>query len=146
MYGLIRKTAPLGAIEGLALETAVLFVPAVVYLVLLGRSGGASFGHAGVGTSVLLALTGPVTAIPLMLFAAGARRITMTSLGLLHYVAPTLQFLLGVFLYGESFTMAKLVGFTAVWIALALYTAEGIGTKRADRRRRRAASLPEPPR
>jgi len=125
-YGLLRKTAPLEALPGLTLETAILFLPAAAYLLWVESSGGGSFIHSGWTTTTLLALSGAITALPLLLFAFAARRITLTTIGILHYIAPTLQFLLGVLVYGEAFTRTKLVGFCAVWTALAIYSIEGI--------------------
>lgn len=129
-YGLLRKTAPLNALEGLTLETAVLFPIALTYLLFLEFSGQAAFGHAGWSTSLLLALSGVVTAVPLLLFTAGARRIKLSTIGLLQYIAPTLQFLLGVFLYGEPFTTQRFIGFSLIWLALLIYTGEGIYRRR----------------
>lgn len=124
-YGLLRKTASLGALEGLSLEMSILFLPALLYLGSLEQAGTAAFGHAGLATTLLLAGAGIVTALPLIWFAYGAQRVTMTSLGILQYIAPTLQFLLGVFLYREPFSTARLIGFAVIWAALAVYTAEG---------------------
>jgi chloramphenicol-sensitive protein RarD len=134
-YGLLRKTAPLGALEGLSLETAVLFLPALAYLVYRELVGAASFGHTGAITSILLALTGVITALPLLLFAYGARRATLATVGILQYIAPTLQFLLGVLVYGESVTETRMIGFGAIWIALFIYSLEGVveGRKRTIR-------------
>lgn len=125
LYGLLRKTAPLGAIEGLALEIAIMSVPTFSYLVYLEAAGGASFGHAGVRTSLLLAFSGVVTAVPLLMFNYAARRITLSNIGILQYIAPTLQFLLGVLAYGEPFSGTRLVGFGTVWTALLIYFLEG---------------------
>lgn len=125
-YGLLRKTAPLGALEGLSLESAILFLPALAYLVYLELTGGASFGHTGITTSVLLASAGVATAIPLLLFASAARQIRLATVGILQYIAPTLQFLLGVLVYGEAFTGTHLVGFSAIWIALLIYFIAGV--------------------
>lgn len=125
-YGLLRKTASLNSLEGLTLETLLLFPPALAYLLYLEWTGSAAFAHAGPSTTALLALAGLATALPLLLFAAGARRITLTTLGLLQYTAPTLQFLIGVFVYDEALTPARLIGFCLIWLALFLYSAEGI--------------------
>jgi chloramphenicol-sensitive protein RarD len=125
-YGLLRKIAPLGALEGLSLETAVLFLPALAYLVYLESVGAASFGHTGATTGILLALTGVATALPLLWFAYGARRATLTTVGILQYIAPTLQFLLGVLVYGESFAKTRMIGFCVIWIALLIYSLEGV--------------------
>lgn len=132
-YGLLRKTAPLEALEGLGLETAVMFFPALAYLIYLELVGQGSFGHASGMTSFLLALAGMVTAVPLWLFALGARRVTMITLGLLQYIAPTLQFLIGVFVYKEPFSRTQMVGFGFIWLALVIYSAEGILTARKKR-------------
>jgi chloramphenicol-sensitive protein RarD len=126
LYGLLRKTASLSAFEGLSLEMIILFLPALAYLLYLELAGTASFGHAGTGTTVLLAFTGVVTALPLFLFAYGARRITLTTVGILQYIAPTMQFLLGTLVYGEPFSSARLIGFGAVWVALLIYSLEGL--------------------
>jgi chloramphenicol-sensitive protein RarD len=123
LYGLLRKTAPLGAIEGLTLETLLLLPIAAPLLAWFTVSGGAlSRGDAGLATWLLMA--GPLTAIPLVLFAAGARRVTLATLGLLQYVGPTIQFAIGVWVFHEPFGMERLVGFGLIWAALALYTAE----------------------
>jgi len=134
-YGLLRKTAPLGALEGLSLETAVLFLPALAYLVYLESVGAASFGHTGATIGILLALTGIATALPLLWFAYGTRRATLTTVGILQYIAPTLQFLLGVLVYGESFAKTRMIGFCVIWIALLIYSLEGVmeGRKRTMR-------------
>ena len=125
-YGLLRKTAALGAIEGLALETALLFPFALAYLGWLAAHGQSAFVSGTVSTQWLLAAAGPATAIPLLLFAAGARRITFIQLGILQYIAPTLQLLLGVWLYHEPFAPARALGFGLIWIALAIFTFEGL--------------------
>jgi len=135
-YGLMRKTAKLGALEGLSLETAILFLPAAAYLVHLESAGAGAFGHAGAGTTLLLALTGVATALPLLLFAHGVRRISLTTTGLLHYIAPTFQFLLGVFAYQDPCTRTRLIGFCVVWLALLVYTTEGILARRARTEKR----------
>lgn len=125
-YGLIRKTAPLNSAEGLFLETAVLFLPALGFLILQEMHGVGAFGHSGTAINLTLAGAGIVTSIPLILFAAGARRITLTTLGLLQYIMPTLQFLIGVFIYHEEFGPSRVVGFGLIWLALILYTSEGL--------------------
>ncbi len=126
IYGLLRKTAALGPLEGLSLETFLLFPFAFGYLMWLTVHGQNAFIN-GSGTSQLLLLAaGPITAIPLLLFAAGARRIPMSTLGLLQYIAPSLQLILGVSLYHEPFTGDRLIGFAAIWAALFVYSAEGL--------------------
>jgi len=126
LYGLLRKTASLGALEGLALETLVLFPAAFGYLVFLGLQGHNSFAAASTSTQLLLAAAGPITAVPLLLFASGARRIPLSLLGLLQYIGPTIQLLLGVWLYHEPFGGARLAGFALIWGALAVYSLEGL--------------------
>ena len=135
-YGLLRKTAPLGSLEGLSVETALLSLPALVYIVSLEAVGQGSFGHAGGATSLLLALTGVVTALPLLLFGWAARNTTLTNIGILQYIAPTFQFLLGLLVYHEPFSPARLVGFCGVWLALLIYTTEAL----LQERHRRAAA------
>ena len=126
VYGLLKKKAPLPALEGFSLETALLFVPALVYLGFLEWQGTAVFGHLNPSTTLWLALTGIVTATPLLFFAGAAQRVTLTTLGIMQYLAPTLQFSLGVFLFREPFEWGRLVGFGFIWAALVLYTAEGV--------------------
>jgi chloramphenicol-sensitive protein RarD len=124
-YGLLRKTAALGPLEGLSLETLLLFPLAFGCLAVMARHGQNTFLHAPAASKWLMAAAGPITAVPLLLFAAGARRIPMSTLGFLQYIAPSLQLLLGVWLYGEPFGGARLVGFAVIWSALAVYTLEG---------------------
>lgn len=131
LYGLLRKTAALAALEGLSFETLLLFPAAAAYLVWLTVHGQNSFlNSAHDSTRWLLAAAGPITAIPLLLFAAGARRIPFSVLGLLQYLAPTMQLLLGVWLFHEAFSSARLIGFGIIWSALALYMAEGLWNTR----------------
>jgi chloramphenicol-sensitive protein RarD len=125
-YGLLRKTATLGSLEGFTLEALLLFPLAVGYVLYLEVIGSGAFVHTGVATSLLLVCGGFVTAATLLLFAAGARRITLISLGILQYVAPTIQFLLGVLVYGEALSPQRLVGFCVIWLALAIYTLEAV--------------------
>ncbi len=139
-YGLLRKTATLNSWEGLTLETAVFFLPAFGYLFFLEVDGTAAFGHVSWTTTLLLAGTGLATSIPLLLFAYGARLVTLTTLGILQYIAPTMQFLIGILIYNEPFTSQRIVGFTIIWIALAIYSGENLW----QRRRRRRLPLPLP--
>jgi chloramphenicol-sensitive protein RarD len=125
LYGLLRKTAALGAIEGLTLETLLLTPIAVAYLGALMLSGSSGFVDGGTATRLLLLAAGPVTAVPLLLFAAGARRIPFSTLGLLQYLGPSLQLLIGVWLYDEPFA-ARAPGYVLIWIALAVFSVEGI--------------------
>ena len=124
IYGLMRKTAPLGALEGLALET-MLLAPLAAGLLAWRMSQGVGGVQGDMTLLALLALAGPLTALPLLLFAAGARRIPLATLGVLQYIGPTIQFALGVWLFHEPFAGPRLVGFVLIWIALVVYTAEG---------------------
>ena len=126
-YGLLRKTAALGALEGLSFETMLLFPVAAGYVAWLTLHGDNAFlNTSSEATRWLLVASGPITAIPLLLFASGARQIPMSILGLLQYLAPTIQFLLGVLLFKEAFTADRLVGFALIWAALALFAGEGL--------------------
>jgi len=129
-YGLLRKTASVEALEGLSLEIFILFIPALGYLMFLNASGLSSFGHVKTITSVLLAISGLVTAVPLLLFSAGARRIKLVTLGVLQYMAPSIQLLIGVFMYGEPFPVERMVGFGLIWLALLIYSIEGVVSAR----------------
>ena len=127
IYALLKKQleAP-GPIESLGVEVSLVAIPALGYLGLLALDGSGSFGSAGLGTSGLLILTGVATATPLVLFGAAARRIKLSTIGILQYIAPSLQFLIGVIVYGEEVTGDELIGFVLVWIALALFTGHGV--------------------
>ncbi|HOU45033.1 MAG TPA: EamA family transporter RarD [Anaerolineaceae bacterium] len=138
-YGLLKKIAPLGALHGITLETAVLTIPSLVYLLIVNANGTGTFGHSTPLLDFLLVLSGPVTAIPLLLFATGARRIPLTTIGLLQYIAPTLQFLLGVLVFHEPFDQTRLIGFMIIWLALVLFSVENL---LARRRTPSAAPIP----
>lgn len=126
LYGLAKKVAPLGSFYGLTLETGMLCLPSLGFLILLAARGEGTLGNADPLTSLLLVMTGPVTTVPLLLFGAAARRIDLSMLGLLQYIAPTLQFLIGVLVYHEPFNAATLVGFCIIWTALAILWGEGM--------------------
>jgi chloramphenicol-sensitive protein RarD len=130
LYGLLRKTARLNSLEGLTLETIMLFLPALGYLLYREAGGTGALGHTSGLTNLLLACSGIATAVPLLLFASGARLVSLTTLGILQYIAPTLQFLIGVVVYHEQLTVERLIGFSLIWLALAVYTLEGIVTGR----------------
>lgn len=130
-YGLLRKVSPLGSLEGLSLETGVLSLPALAYLLWIEGIGSGSFGHAGIVPTLLLAGTGIVTALPLLLFAHAARQVRLATVGIMQYISPTFQFLLGVLAYGEPLTPARLLGFVPIWLALALYTLESVRGSKA---------------
>lgn len=138
-YGLLRKTAALGALEGFTLETLLLAPPALAYLAYRELTGVAAFGHTSLTTDALIAASGLITAAPLLLFAAGARRIPLTTLGILQYIAPTMQFLIGVAVYGEPLSPQRLAGFAIIWLALAIYTLEGAARLKAAGQMRQVA-------
>lgn len=129
-YGLLRKVAVLGALEGLALETLVLAPVAAVVLGWWAWQGQGALVQGTPATVGWLLLAGPMTAVPLLLFAAGARLIPMSTLGILQYISPSLQFALGVWLFHEPFEPARLVGFVLIWAALLVYSMEGWWTRR----------------
>jgi chloramphenicol-sensitive protein RarD len=122
LYGLARKTVGADPVVGLLWETAILTPVAIVYLVFLAARGAGEFGGGETTTSALLALGGAVTAVPLVLFALGARALPLSTVGLIQYISPSLQFLLAVLLYHEPFTPAHAVTFGCIWAALALLT------------------------
>ena len=124
-YGLLRKVAALGPLEGLTLETLVLGPPALAALLIWSHAGTGVFPSDALGTNVWLIALGPITAVPLLLFAAGARSLSMTALGLLQYIGPTIQLAVGVWIFDEPFTPTRLIGFACIWIALLIYTLDG---------------------
>jgi len=125
LYGLVTKTAPLDALDGLTLETGLLFLPALAFLLWCEAQGQGAFGHAGALANAMMVGAGAVTAVPLLFFGAAARRVPLSVLGILQYLAPTLQFLLGVLAYHEPFTHSHLIGYSLVWAALAIFWVEG---------------------
>ena len=124
-YGLLRKVAVLGAVEGLTLETMLLAPLAFAAIVIWSLQGHSAFPAPDVLTNLWLIALGPITAVPLLLFAAGARRLSMTTLGLLQYIGPSIQFVLGVWVFHEPLTPARLAGFALIWIALLVYSLDG---------------------
>jgi chloramphenicol-sensitive protein RarD len=138
LYGLVKKTAPLGSLFGLTLETAILLLPALSFLALVEARGQAAFLHEGALTDLLLVGAGLITTVPLLMFASAAQRIPFSMIGVLQYIAPTLQFLLGVLAYHEPFDRTRLIGFSIVWAALLLFWAEGVLARRRPRVREAA--------
>lgn len=134
IYALCKKKANAGAVESLTVETAVLMPVALGYIVFLQASGDATFGQAGWGKALLLMSAGIITAIPLLFFAGAAVRVSMVTLGLLQYLAPTIQLLIGVLLFHEPMPASRLAGFGIVWLALAIFTWDGLARRRASRR------------
>ncbi len=125
-YALAKKSADVGPLESLTFETAVIAPFALAYLVWLAAVGRSTFATEGLGHALLIPTTGIVTAVPLILFGAAAVRVSMVSLGLLQYLAPILQFVLGLLVFDEQMTAGRWVGFALVWTALALFTAEAV--------------------
>ncbi len=131
-YGLIRKVTPVQPMRGLGAETLVLTPMALAYLLWLHAQGGMVFGS-DTRTSLLLVLAGGITALPLLLFAMAAQRLPMATLGLMQYIAPTLQFLIGALLFGEALNRTQLLSFGLIWLGLALFTADSLRAYRRSR-------------
>lgn len=138
-YGLTKKLAPLGSLYGLTLETGILFLPAVIYLGITQANGTGAFLHSGVTADLLMVGAGVVTTIPLLLFASAAKQIPLSMIGILQYLAPTIQLLIGVFVYKESFDHTRLIGFGIVWLALVIFWVENYLSKRMP-----VEPIPEP--
>ncbi|MGX6601514.1 EamA family transporter RarD [Micromonosporaceae bacterium Da 78-11] len=137
-YSLIKKRLKLPPAEGLFVESAVLALPALVYLGWLNVTGGAEFGHVSAGHTILMVFSGVATAVPLLLFAGAANRVPLVGLGIMQYVAPILQLACGVLIFHEPMPAARLAGFGLVWIALIIFTVDGIRGARAAGRAARA--------
>ena len=125
-YGLLRKIAVLGALEGLTLETMLLAPLAVLVLGVATLDGSASFPAPDALSNLWMIALGPITAVPLLLFAAAARRLSMATLGIVQYLGPSIQFLLGVWVFNEPFSAGRLIGFGGIWLALLIYTLDGL--------------------
>lgn len=136
-YGLVKKKVNIGALESLAAETAIQFLPALGFLLWLGADGSATLGTHGAGHAALLVATGVVTAAPLICFGAAAIRVPLSTLGLLQYLAPVFQFLLGILYFHEEMPAERWAGFGLVWLALTCLTWDALRTAR----RTRAAAL-----
>lgn len=130
LYGFVKKTAPLGALHGLTLETALLFVPMLIYLIFAEVRGDGVFLRTDGVSTLLLIGAGLVTVVPLLMFAASVRLIPLSLIGILQYIAPTLQFLIGVLIFKEPFTPTQLIGFGLVWAALIVFTSESFWARR----------------
>ncbi|RSM48883.1 EamA family transporter RarD [Actinoplanes sp. ATCC 53533] len=139
-YSLIKKRLSLPPAEGLFVESAVLAVPALGYLSWLNATGSAEFGHVSAAHTALMLLSGVATAVPLLLFAGAANRVPLVSIGILQYVAPILQLACGVLLFHEPMPPARLAGFGLVWIALIIFTVDGLRGARATKGRTAAGS------
>lgn len=126
VYGLVKKIAPLNSLDGLTLETGLLFVPALLYLAYSEWAGVGVFGHADLTSDLITIGAGLATTIPLLMFASAAQKIPLSAIGILQYIAPTLQFLIGRFIYQEPFSTTSLIGFSIVWVALFIYATESV--------------------
>lgn len=135
LYGLIHKKIQIGPLKSLYQETLLFFLPALVLILFLGRDGSSGFLHGDAATITMLAGTGLITTIPLLLFGYAAQNIPLFVLGILQYTAPTLNLLIGVFIYGEEFPFSRMIGFLLVWGALALFMAEGVFQRARQQRR-----------
>lgn len=142
LYGVVKKLAPLNAILGLSLETLILLIPAVIYLCVAANVYEQPIGSKSMAGWMLLAGTGVVTTIPLVLFAAAAQRIPLVLVGLFQYIAPSLQFLIGVLVYNEPFTPERQIGFSIVWIALFLFAVENFYYQSKKRQANRNSAEP----
>jgi chloramphenicol-sensitive protein RarD len=129
-YGLIKKVVGVEPAAGLAVETAVLAPLALGYLLVIGATGSGTFTSHGAGHALLLAAAGPVTAVPLLAFAAASSRVPLSHMGLMQYLTPSIQFLIGVMVRHEPLPPVRLLGFLLVWVALAIFTLDGTGTRR----------------
>jgi chloramphenicol-sensitive protein RarD len=131
LYGLVKKLSPLGSLYGLTIETGILFIPALGYLLFVEANSTAAFLHTGITSDVLMVGAGLITTVPLLMFASAARSIPLWVVGLLQYIAPTLQFTIGVFIYKEPFSYHQLIGFGIVWAALVIFLVENYLANRA---------------
>jgi chloramphenicol-sensitive protein RarD len=131
LYGLVKKTAPLGSLYGLTLETGLLFLPALAYLLYVNATGSGAFLHSSPTANLLMVGAGLVTIVPLLMFSSAARQIPLSLVGILQYITPSMQFLLGVLVYREAFSFHQLLGFGIVWLGLIIFWAEGFFAHRA---------------
>lgn len=139
LYGLVKKLSPLGSVYGLTLETGIVFPLALAYLGFVQLGGTGAFLHNGLTVDLLLVGAGIVTTIPLLMFASAAKQIPLNMVGVLQYLAPTIQFLIGVFIYKEPFDTTRFIGFSIVWLALVIFWVENILAHRAP-----AQPVPQP--
>ncbi|MBC8195617.1 MAG: EamA family transporter RarD [Acidimicrobiia bacterium] len=134
-YGLLKKKIDSPPLVSLAIEVSVMIMPALVFLAFRTTGGSGVVGPSNPGTTALLVASGAFTGVPLLLFAGAARRIPLSLIGMIQYLAPTLNFLLGVFVYGELFDGGRLVGFTFIWVAVAVFAADGWRSARRSHHR-----------
>lgn len=126
LYGAIKKIAPLNSLNGLTIETSILLVPAIFYLVFSENAGTGAFLHSNLLINTLILGSGLITTIPLLMFASAAKQIPLSIIGILQYIAPTIQFLIGIIIYHEAFSFKQFIGYGLVWIALILFGVESI--------------------
>ena len=126
LYGLIRKVSPVGSLVGLTIETLLLTIPSVIWLIYLDSNGSGSFLHARIQITFLLMGASIVTALPLLLFNLGARRITLATLGFMQYIAPSCMFVMAVFIFNEPFIKTQFISFIMIWTALGIYSADSV--------------------
>lgn len=143
VYGLLRKTVAAEALNGLTIESLALTPPSIAYLIWLESQGSAKFGHLDRVTDVMLIFAGAITVLPLFCFAKAARRLRMTTIGFLQFLAPSIQFLLAVTALGEPFESAKLAGFIPIWVALGIYVIDAVWNARRTRATQAPVPLPE---
>ncbi len=129
-YGLLKKSTQMDPLNGQFLEMTVLFLPSLIYVLFLESQGVGAGQHASLFTLLLLACSGALTAVPLILFSTAAQKIPLSMIGLMFYITPTMQFLIGVLVFNEPFTQARMIGFSLVWTALLIYSVEGIIVRR----------------
>jgi len=134
-YGLTKKLAPLNAIQGLTLETGILFLPSVGWLIFSDLTGDGAFLHTGWISDLLMIGAGIVTTVPLLMFASAAKMIPLSMVGILQYIAPTIQLIIGVFVYHEPFSTTRMIGFSIVWFALVIFGIEGWLVRRGAKRK-----------
>jgi chloramphenicol-sensitive protein RarD len=134
VYGLLKKLAPLGPLDGLTLETSIGALPAAVYLIYANQTGEGAYAHAGTASTLYLTGAGVVTTLPLVLFASAVREVPLSLIGLLQYISPTLQLAAGVWVYREPFTREQFIGFSAVWLGLAVFAWDGWSSSGKRRR------------
>jgi chloramphenicol-sensitive protein RarD len=146
LYGLIKKRLGVPATDGLLVESGILAVPALAFITFLMTQGQSTFGHVSPAHTAWVVASGVITAIPLLFFAGAANRISLSAIGLLQYLAPILQLLVGVVIFREPMPVGRLVGFALVWLALGVFTWDGIQNARSNSRQPMPAARPTPAR
>ncbi|CAK4631548.1 hypothetical protein LEN26_002244 [Aphanomyces euteiches] len=142
-YGLFKRIAPLGPVEGVFIEMAWFTIPAIVAIIVFQVHGNGAFGHVGATQDALLVVSGIVTIVPLMMLSRGAQLISFTLFGVIQYITPILNFLVGTVIYHEPFSTSKMIGFILVWVALIVYTVEGIIVQKRNAAAATTSSLEE---